>query len=59
MAITVTVDLVRPVSKRDLERFLEFLPDDFDDNLDLSGRSAPDDDLPHSLWAEIPDIRGG
>ena len=55
MAVEIHLDLLKPVSKRELERFLKCLPQSVDSNLDLRGVSVHDRTLLTCLVAQIPD----
>lgn len=55
VAVEIHLDLLKPVSKRELERFLKCLPQSVDSNLDLRGVSVHDRTLLTCLVAQIPD----
>lgn len=55
VAVEIHLDLLKPVSKRELERFLKCLPQNIDSNLDLRGVSVHDRTLLTCLVAQIPD----
>ena len=55
MAVEIHLDLLKPVSKRELERFLQCLPNSVDSNMDLRGVSAHDRTLLTCLVAQLQD----